>query len=133
MLERKVHSVRTAARELGMDPRRLRKLLVDANLVRPAETGQDDQWELFDAKQAQPHLDKISTLVSAKDFQQALNMRPQASASRCSPANAALNPPVLCDWCAKVMFHLRRADTRRREPGSGSWRRPTSRLSMSVS
>ncbi|MCE8467527.1 TniQ family protein [Rhodovulum sulfidophilum] len=74
VLQRKVHSVRTAARELGMDPRRLRKLLVDIGLVRPAETGRDDQWELFDAKAAQPHLDRINTLVSAKDFQEALSM-----------------------------------------------------------
>ena len=74
VLERKVHSVRTAARELGMDPRRLRKLLVDVDLVQPAETGRDDQWELFDAKAAQPHLDRINTLVSAKDFQEALSM-----------------------------------------------------------
>ncbi|WP_321364691.1 hypothetical protein [uncultured Celeribacter sp.] len=74
VLERKVHSVRTAARELGMDPRRLRKLLVDVGLVRPAETGRDDQWELFDAKAAQPHLDRIKTQVSAKDFQEALSM-----------------------------------------------------------
>ncbi|MDE4306342.1 TniQ family protein [Phaeobacter gallaeciensis] len=74
VLERRVHSVRTAARELGMDPRRLRKLLVDVDLVRPIETGKDDQWELFDAKKAQPHLDRLNTLVSAKDFQSALNM-----------------------------------------------------------
>ncbi|OSP53531.1 hypothetical protein BV911_17525 [Pseudoruegeria sp. SK021] len=74
VLERKVHSVRTAARELGMDSRRLRKLLVDAKLVRPRETGRDDQWELFDMASAQPYLDKIDTLVSAKDFQEALSI-----------------------------------------------------------
>jgi len=55
VLERKVHSVRTAARELGMDPRRLRKLLVDARTARP-------------------HLDRINARVSAKDFQDALSM-----------------------------------------------------------
>ena len=65
VLERKVHSVRTAARELGMDPRRLRKLLVDVDLVQPAETGRDDQWELFDAKAAQPHLDRINHIHHA--------------------------------------------------------------------
>ncbi|WP_338092661.1 TniQ family protein [Salipiger mangrovisoli] len=74
VLERRVHSVRTAARELGMDPRRLRKLLVEVGLVRPPETGQDDQWELFDALVAQPHLASLNTLVSAKDFQEALSM-----------------------------------------------------------
>ena len=74
VLERKVHSVRTAAREIGMDPRRLRKLLVDLGIVRPPETGEEDQWELFDAKAAQPHLERLNTLVSAKDFQEALNM-----------------------------------------------------------
>ncbi|BAQ69526.1 hypothetical protein NHU_02375 [Rhodovulum sulfidophilum] len=55
VLERKVHSVRTAVRELGMEPRRLRKLLVDA-------------------KTARPHLDRINARVSAKDFQDALSM-----------------------------------------------------------
>lgn len=74
VLVRRVHSIRTASRELGMDPRRLRKLLVDARIVRPAENGKDDQWELFDVDEAQPHLDRINTLVSAKDFQETLSM-----------------------------------------------------------
>lgn len=74
ILERRRHSVLTAARELGMDSRRLRSLLVEARVVRPTDAGRSDAWELFDVADAAPILDKIPTLVPATEFQAALSI-----------------------------------------------------------
>jgi hypothetical protein len=72
--ERRIHSVLTASRELGIDSRRTRKLLVDGGIVRPLEKGRSDAWELFDAVKAAPFLDSFSALGSARDLQDALNI-----------------------------------------------------------
>lgn len=74
VLERKRHSVLTAAREIGMDSRRLRKLLVEKGVVCSIEEGRSDAWELFDAADAKPILEEIIALASATEFQQALGI-----------------------------------------------------------
>ena len=65
VLERRMHSVLTAARELGVDSRRLRKILAAKGVVRPADDGNPDAWELFDARTAEPVLAGLGDLVSA--------------------------------------------------------------------
>ncbi|UWQ75811.1 TniQ family protein [Leisingera sp. M658] len=74
VLERRVHSVITASREVGMDPRRLRKLLVEAGYVQPREAGDKGKWEVFDAAAAKPFLDGLNSLKSAGEFQTALSI-----------------------------------------------------------
>lgn len=74
VLKRRVHSVLTAARELGMDSRRLRKLLAEAGLVRPSGEGRPDAWELFDVANAAMFLSGINALVSAQELQKALSV-----------------------------------------------------------
>ncbi len=71
---RRKHSVLTAAREIGMDPRRLRKLLVEAGFVRSADEGREDAWELFDARSAEEFLYSLNRHVSALDLQNALQI-----------------------------------------------------------
>lgn len=66
--ERKVHSVLTAAQTTGVDQRRLRKMLAAVDVVRDAESGLSDAWEVFDAELAKPILDELTTLVDAKAF-----------------------------------------------------------------
>ena len=66
--ERKTHSILTASRATGIDQRRLRKLLAAVNIVRDAESGLSDAWEVFDAELAKPILNELSTLVDAKAF-----------------------------------------------------------------
>ncbi|MEN8951585.1 TniQ family protein [Planktotalea arctica] len=66
--ERKVHSVLTAARATGVDQRRLRKMLAATGIVREANIGLSDAWEVFDAVQAKPALDALTDLIDAKAF-----------------------------------------------------------------
>lgn len=66
VVERRLHSVRTAARATGIDQRRLRKILASEGVV--PEDGLPDAWEVFDAKRVDTILKKASTLVTAKDF-----------------------------------------------------------------
>ncbi|OUD10296.1 hypothetical protein BVC71_01935 [Marivivens niveibacter] len=63
--ERKLHSVRTAANETGIDIRRLRKMLEAANMI---DAGLPDNWAVFDAKNAKTMMDSLLTFVSAKQF-----------------------------------------------------------------
>ena len=64
--ERRLHSVRTAARATGIDQRRLRKILAAEGIVPAA--GLPDAWEVFDAKQGKTVLGAAASLVTAKDF-----------------------------------------------------------------
>ncbi len=65
--ERCLHSVTTASQETGVDPRRLRKLLVAAGLL-TEDSGLPDTWAVFDAAEADPIIRDLITLVPAKAF-----------------------------------------------------------------
>ncbi len=69
--ERRLHSVTTAAQETGVDPRRLRKLLVAAGLL-AEDDNLPDSWAVFDAAEAAPILDDLTVLVPAKEFRDIL-------------------------------------------------------------
>jgi hypothetical protein len=71
VVERRIHSVTTAAQETGIDARRLRKMLEAAGLI---DETLPDNWAVFDAKEAQPLLDSMVTLVTAKDFIEGMNI-----------------------------------------------------------
>lgn len=68
VMERRLHSVRTASQATGIDQRRLRKMLAAAGLVPEAETGLPDSWEVFEAAEAQGILNGLINLVPAKTF-----------------------------------------------------------------
>lgn len=74
VLERRVHSVLTAARETGIDARRLRKLLSEAGWVKPAGEGREDAWELFDAVAAAPFLQSLGSGVNAPELREKLSI-----------------------------------------------------------
>lgn len=63
-----------APREMGMDPRRLRKLLAKADFVHPTGGRRADAWELFAAKGAETFLKSLNRHVSALDLQSALHI-----------------------------------------------------------
>ncbi|WP_412506110.1 TniQ family protein [Roseovarius sp. SYSU LYC5161] len=65
--ERRLHSVTTASQETGVDPRRLRKLLLAADLL-PENCDLPDSWAVFDAADAAPILRDLTALVTAKEF-----------------------------------------------------------------
>ncbi|MCE6949790.1 hypothetical protein LAZ29_02485 [Cereibacter sphaeroides] len=67
-MQRRLHSVRTAAQATGVDQRRLRKMLAAAGIVPEAAQGVADAWEIFEAAEAQTLLDDMTTLVPAKEF-----------------------------------------------------------------
>ncbi|SNS82021.1 hypothetical protein SAMN05421763_10377 [[Luteovulum] sphaeroides subsp. megalophilum] len=62
---RHLHSVRTAAKETGIDQRRMRRMLAAAGIVPEAAEGTCDGWETFDAAAAQPILDDLTALMAA--------------------------------------------------------------------
>jgi TniQ len=68
VMERRLHSVRTAAQATGVDQRRMRKMLAAAGIVPEADTGLPDSWEVFEVSKAQAILDELTTLVPAKTF-----------------------------------------------------------------
>lgn len=70
---RRLHSVRTAAQATGIDQRRLRKVLVAAGVVRDADHGLPDAWEVFDATAAAPILESMTELLTAKDMAASIN------------------------------------------------------------
>ena len=70
---RRLHSVRTAAQATGMDQRRLRKTLAAAGIVRDAEHGLPDAWEVFDATSAAPILESMTELITAKYMAASIN------------------------------------------------------------
>ena len=70
---RRLHSVRTAALNYGIDQRRLRKALAAKQIVPTADKGLPDAWEVFDAKAVAPVLNELSRLVDAKEMAAAIN------------------------------------------------------------
>lgn len=69
--ERRLHSVRSAAKATGIDQRRLRKILAAEGIV--PEEGLPDAWEVFDARRADAVLKAATTLITAKDFAAGIN------------------------------------------------------------
>ena len=67
VFERRLHSVTTASQETGVDPRRLRKLLIAAELVQE-DCALPDSWTVFDADAAAPTLKGLTVLVPATTF-----------------------------------------------------------------
>jgi hypothetical protein len=71
VIERKLHSVRTAAEETGVDIRRLRAMLEASGMI---DRELPDNWAVFDAEAARPLLASLVTFMSAKEFYDALNI-----------------------------------------------------------
>lgn len=69
--KRKLHSVRTAANETGIDIRRLRKMLEASKMIDP---DLPDNWAVFDAEKAKPLMESLLTFVSAKEFFETLHI-----------------------------------------------------------
>lgn len=69
--KRLFHSVITAAKETGVDQRRLRKLLEAKNLI---SSDLPDAWALFDAEAASLLLSELVTFLPAKTFAETLGM-----------------------------------------------------------
>ncbi|WP_322889938.1 MULTISPECIES: TniQ family protein [unclassified Yoonia] len=65
--ERRLHSVTTASQETGIDPRRLRKLLVASGIL-AEDCDLPDSWAVFEAAAASPILDDLTVLVPATEF-----------------------------------------------------------------
>lgn len=70
---RRLHSVRTAAKETGIDQRRM---LAAAGIVPEAAEGTRDAWETFDAAAAQPILDDLTALMPANAFVEFIGASP---------------------------------------------------------
>lgn len=68
VIERRLHSVRTAALATGIDQRRMRKMLEAAGVVPKASVGLPDSWEVFDARAMQALLVDLAEFMAAKDF-----------------------------------------------------------------
>ncbi len=68
---RRLHSVRSASRETGIDPRRMRKMLEGAGML---NDDRPDAWAVFDADAAASLLDSLTTLLPAKSFAEGLCM-----------------------------------------------------------
>lgn len=71
VIERRLHSVTTAAKETGIDTRRLRKMLESVGLI---DETFSDSWAVFDAKEAQPLIDSMVSFVTARDFAEGINL-----------------------------------------------------------
>ncbi|NVO25614.1 TniQ family protein [Donghicola mangrovi] len=71
IVERRLHSVRSAAKATGIDQRRLRKILAAEGII--PEEGLPDAWQVFDAKLADTVLKAATTLITAKDFAEGIN------------------------------------------------------------
>ena len=69
--ERRLHSLHTAARETGIDPRRLRAMLINAGLL---DDSKNDAWATFDAHAAAEILAHLTELLDAKNFCEAFSM-----------------------------------------------------------
>ncbi len=68
---RRLHSVRTAASETGIDIRRLRKMLEAAGMI---DVELPDSWAVFDAEDAKPMMASLMSFVSAKEFHETHNI-----------------------------------------------------------
>jgi hypothetical protein len=64
--ERRVHSIRTASLQTGMHPMGLRKALECINLIGRSQRKLQDHRVLFDAREAQPILQKLEGAISLK-------------------------------------------------------------------
>lgn len=71
VVERHLHSVRSAAKATGIDQRRLRKILAAENII--PEEGLPDAWQVFDAQCADAILKTATTLITAKAFAEGIN------------------------------------------------------------
>jgi hypothetical protein len=71
VVERQLHSVRTAAQETGIDARRLRKMLEAAGLI---DDQLPDAWAVFNASDAHELLSSLVEFITAKDFAESINM-----------------------------------------------------------
>ena len=69
--ERRLHSLHSAARETGVDPRRLRTMLVGAGLL---DDSRSDAWATFDAHASRDILAHLTELLPAKNFCEAFCM-----------------------------------------------------------
>ncbi len=67
VMERRLHSVLTASRATGVDPRRLRKMLAAEGLV-SEDDYLPDAWAIFDARAAEPLLGRLTQRVPATEF-----------------------------------------------------------------
>jgi phage antirepressor YoqD-like protein len=68
VLERQLHSVRTAANSTGVDQRRLFKMLLASGMIKGTDAGEPDLWEVFDAQSAEQLLKELTQLVPASNF-----------------------------------------------------------------
>lgn len=68
---RRLHSLNSAARETGVDPRRLRTMLISAGLL---DDSKGDAWATFDAHAAADILAHLTELLPAKNFCEAFCM-----------------------------------------------------------
>lgn len=66
---RRLHSIRTAALETGMHPKRLRKMLASAGVIPVDHHGVTDDRLLFAAPEAQEFLAKVTHAISEQDAQ----------------------------------------------------------------
>ncbi|MFT5864621.1 MAG: hypothetical protein ACI82I_000350, partial [Gammaproteobacteria bacterium] len=69
--ERRLHSVRTAAQEFGVDSRRLRKMLVASDLI---DNSLHDSWAIFDAQKAKILVQSLVEYQTAKGLAEGISM-----------------------------------------------------------
>ncbi len=69
--ERRLHSVRTASLEFGVDTRRLRKLLKAAGII---DGRLPDAWSVFKSSDADQILARMERLVTAKEFAEGIDL-----------------------------------------------------------
>lgn len=70
---RRLHSVRTAAVEAGMHPKRLRKLLASRGIIPPDHESMTDDRLLFCADAAKEVLDQATNAISEREAETYLN------------------------------------------------------------
>ena len=71
--ERVLHSIRTASLQTGMHPMPLRRALVASGIIAADQKRLKDHRVLFDAKLAQPILEKLTGAMSLKEAENYLN------------------------------------------------------------
>lgn len=108
IVERRLHSVRSAAKATGIDKRRLRKILTAAGIV--PEEGLPDAWQVFDAKRADAVLKAATKLITAKAFRRG-HQRIEVPVQSTRGGRGSLATAAICRRCWDH-GHL----------GSGRWR-----------
>lgn len=110
VLERRLHSVRTAAEECGIDDRRLRKLLRERRILTSTASNDTDEWTVFDAKAVKPIIEELNRMVSGIELQQLMNISrshfeslradghlpPAIAAAGAKPLEGDRRPPLRC-------------------------------------